>query len=125
VIDSGLDILARQDPPNDGVLNTIGKLGIDVSEVAGFDIAPDGNRGFAALRMASGTGSDLYSIDLTTGDATRVGPIGSGHGADGCAGRPAVARREAGRSGRPGDACREARYPRHADARDPASDRRG
>ena len=27
VIDSALDVLARQDPPNDGVLNTIGALG--------------------------------------------------------------------------------------------------
>ena len=77
VIDSGLDVLARQDPPNDGVLNTIGKLGVDVSEVAGFDIAPDGNRAFAALTMAGGAGSELYSIDLTSGAATKVGPIGS------------------------------------------------
>jgi hypothetical protein len=78
VIDSGLDILARQDPPNDGVLNTIGKLGVDVSEIAGFDIAPDGNRAFAALSRAGDTGTDLYSIDLNSGAATRVGPIGTG-----------------------------------------------
>ena len=78
VIDSELDILARQAPPNDGVLNTVGKLGMDVSEVAGFDVAPDGNRAFAALNMAGGTSTDMYSIDLNTGAATRVGPIAGG-----------------------------------------------
>ena len=78
VIDSGLDTLARQDPPNEGVLNTIGKLGVDVTEAAGFDIQADGNRAFAALTTAGGAGSELYSIDLNSGTATRVGPIGSG-----------------------------------------------
>lgn len=78
VIDSDLDILAKQDPPNDGVLNTIGELGVDVTEVAGFDIAPDGNMAFAALNMAGGSATDLYSIDLNSGAATRVGPIGGG-----------------------------------------------
>jgi LPXTG-motif cell wall-anchored protein len=85
VIDSDLDVLARQDPPNDGVLNTIGKLGVDVSSAAGFDVAPDGNRAFAALTTAGGSGSDLYSIDLTTGAATRVGPIGNGQAIRGLA----------------------------------------
>jgi hypothetical protein len=78
VIDAGLDILARQDPPNDGVLNTIGKLGVDVTDVAGFDVAPDGNRAYAALNRAGGSSTDLYWIDLATGTASRVGPIGSG-----------------------------------------------
>ena len=85
VIDSGLDILARQDPPNDGTLNTIGKLGMDVADVAGFDIAPDGNQAFAALNMAGGSSTDLYSINLTSGAATRVGPIGSGQAIRGLA----------------------------------------
>jgi len=78
VIDSNLDILAKQDPPNDGVLNTIGKLGVDVTDVAGFDIAPDGNKAFAALNTAGGTATDLYTIDLNTGAAMKVGPIGGG-----------------------------------------------
>lgn len=78
VIDAGLDVLARQDPPNDGVLNTIGRLGIDIAEGAAFDIVADGNRAMAALTPAGGSASELYTIDLGTGAATRVGPIGSG-----------------------------------------------
>lgn len=91
VIDAGLDTLARQDPPNDGVLNTIGKLGVDVTEAAGFDILADGNRAMAALTTAGGTGSELYSIDLNSGAATRVGPIGSGLQVRGLAAMPSMA----------------------------------
>lgn len=43
VISDANDILALQDPPNDGVLNTIGELGIDVSQIVGFDITPAGD----------------------------------------------------------------------------------
>jgi hypothetical protein len=42
VIDSSLDILAIQDPPNDGVLNTVGSLGIDTNNRTAFDITPSG-----------------------------------------------------------------------------------
>jgi hypothetical protein len=42
VIDAGQDVLALQDPPNEGVLKTVGPLGIDVNRLAGFDIAPSG-----------------------------------------------------------------------------------
>jgi hypothetical protein len=90
VIDSGLDVLARQDPPNDGVLNTIGRLGVDVTEAAGFDIQADGNRAFAALTTAGGSASELYSIDLNGGAATRVGPIGSGLQVRGLAAMPSM-----------------------------------
>ena len=37
-IDSALDVLTTQAPPNNGRLNTVGSLGIDVREQAGFDI---------------------------------------------------------------------------------------
>lgn len=43
VINDANDVLALQDPPNDGVLNTVGELGIDVSQVVGFDITPAGD----------------------------------------------------------------------------------
>lgn len=42
VIDSSLDILAIQDPPNDGVLNTVGSLGVDTNNRTAFDITPSG-----------------------------------------------------------------------------------
>jgi hypothetical protein len=43
VISDANDVLALQDPPNDGVLNTIGELGIDVSQIVGFNISPAGD----------------------------------------------------------------------------------
>ncbi len=74
-IDSGLDLLVLQDPPNDGALETVGPLGIDFDAAGGFDIVSDGtgrNSAFAASR------STLYAIDLETGKAARLGTIGDG-----------------------------------------------
>ncbi|TBR16467.1 MAG: DUF4394 domain-containing protein, partial [Chitinophagaceae bacterium] len=74
-IDTTRDALVRQAPPNDGVLNTVGSLGIgDVTAVAGFDIGADGNRAYASLVTASGTG--FYTVDLSTGAATLVAAAG-------------------------------------------------
>ena len=74
-IDTTRDALVTQAPPNDGVLNTVGSLGIgDVTAVAGFDIGADGNRAYASLVTASGTG--VYTINLTTGAATLVAAAG-------------------------------------------------
>ncbi len=73
-IDTDLDILALQNPPNDGTLMTIGSLGIDISDLAGFDIispTEGDNTGFAVAD------STLYSIDLGTGAATNMGAIGT------------------------------------------------
>lgn len=74
-IDSNLDILVTQNPPNAGALNTVGPLGVDVSSVAGFDIV-GGNTAFAALSVGGSTG--LYTVNLGTGAATLIGPVGSG-----------------------------------------------
>lgn len=72
-IDAELDVLALQDPPNDGVLVTVGPLGVDFAPLAGFDIVTEGgsDRGFAC------SGSTLYEIDLATGAARRLGIIGA------------------------------------------------
>lgn len=71
-IDSGLDVLVVQDPANDGVLKTVGPLGVDVPDEAGFDIITD-EQGHDSPWAAWGT--TLYTIDLKTGHATEVGPI--------------------------------------------------
>lgn len=42
VVDAANGVLALQDPPNDGVLNVVGDLGLDVDDILGFDITPDG-----------------------------------------------------------------------------------
>ena len=76
VIDSARDVLAIQNPPNDGTLNTVGSLGINVSAVIGFDIEPITNNAYAVLTVTGVTG--LYSINLTTGAATFLWTIGCG-----------------------------------------------
>ncbi|CAA9547901.1 MAG: hypothetical protein AVDCRST_MAG33-632 [uncultured Thermomicrobiales bacterium] len=43
VIDAETDVLALQDPPNDGTLNTVGSLDVDVNGSAAFDITVDGS----------------------------------------------------------------------------------
>ena len=73
-IDTLLNDLVLQDPPNDGTLGTIGDLGIDVDTLAGFDIisSPDGEN--AAFAVSDGV---LYTIDLDLGMAFELGAIGS------------------------------------------------
>lgn len=75
-IDSNLDILVRQDPPNSGTLNTVGSLGVDTSALVGFDIAAGSGTAFASLNVTGASVSRLYTINLTTGAATLVGDIG-------------------------------------------------
>lgn len=75
-LDSNLDILITQTPPNSGTLNTVGALGVNITANAGFDISPEG-AAFAALD--TGTGASLYAIDLASGAATSVGGIGAGN----------------------------------------------
>ena len=82
-IDSGLDILVTQNPPNSGTLNTIGALGVDTGSLAGFDILFSGgvngtNTGYASLTPVGTSVTNFYTIDLTTGAATLVGQIGGG-----------------------------------------------
>lgn len=72
-IDSTRDLLTRLPNPNDGMIETVGALGVDIEPSAGFDIGKDGVA-LAALRVGSETA--LYTIDLTTGAATRKAAIG-------------------------------------------------
>jgi hypothetical protein len=72
-IDSARDTLVAINPPNAGTLATVGALGQDVGEPAGFDIAPTGNVAYAALKVTGQTLHSLFRIDLTTGRATPAG----------------------------------------------------
>jgi hypothetical protein len=81
-IDSSLDILLTQNPPNAGVLNTIGALGFNTGDRVGFDILTTGGVGgtdtaFASLAFPASSTSQLFSINLTSGSATLVGTIGN------------------------------------------------
>jgi hypothetical protein len=71
-IDGTIAGLIKQAPPNDGVLNAVGKLGVSVTGPMAFDILSDGKGGNSAWLLAGGT---LHQVDLTTGKATAVGKI--------------------------------------------------
>jgi uncharacterized protein DUF4394 len=63
--------LLSQAPPNDGVLNTIGMLGVKLDGPVAFNIVVKGEDNAAWLA----TGGTLYSVDLKTGKATAAGKI--------------------------------------------------
>jgi len=85
VIDSNLDVLVRQDPPNNGVLNTIGSLGVDAGTVLGFDVRSVGGRDVAVAALEVGGVSGLYNINLSSGQASFVGQIADGRQINGLA----------------------------------------
>jgi hypothetical protein len=69
-IDVATDKLYKQDPPNDGKLIEVGAIGFDVEQAGDFDISPDGTVALAALKTGGKT--NLYSINLSTGNATKI-----------------------------------------------------
>ncbi|MEO5616566.1 MAG: DUF4394 domain-containing protein, partial [Candidatus Eisenbacteria bacterium] len=71
-IESNLDLLVTQAPPNNGTLNTVGPLGVNVSSVNGFDISGVSGVAFAAFDIG-GAQSSLYVINLSTGAASLQG----------------------------------------------------
>ncbi len=77
-VDTNLDQVALQSPPNAGSLVATGKLTVDVGAQAGFDIYTSlrngvavGNRGFAALSVNGASG--FYRVSVLTGKATLIG----------------------------------------------------
>ena len=86
VIDAGRDVLAIQgdvdgspQPPQSGVLTTVGALGVDASEVVGFDVSGDTASAFAAMQLAAESQSRFYTVNIATGAVTEVGVVGDGH----------------------------------------------
>ena len=76
-IDSNLDILAIQSPPNNGALNTVGALGLNTSDLLGFDISGLTGTAFASLTAVGAPTSSLFTVNLATGAGTLVGTIGA------------------------------------------------
>jgi WD40 repeat protein len=70
-IDGKLGVLVKQAPPNDGILNTVGSLGVKADDIS-FDIATDASGANTGYLMADDT---LYTVDVATGKATKVGKI--------------------------------------------------
>ena len=76
-IDSTLGILTTQVPPNNGLLNTVGALGVATSANVGFDIFFFGNQAFASLG-SDVCGYGFYAINFAIGTASLVGSFASG-----------------------------------------------
>ncbi len=90
----GLQILGRPSGTAiNGDLFTVGALGVgDVTGVAGFDIFGTNNLGLAALNIGGAATSDLFTVNLLTGAATRINTVGGGERVRGLAyGRVPVA----------------------------------
>ena len=105
-LDAGRDALALQNPPNNGTLVTVGSLGIDIGDNAGFDISAVDGIAYAAVQVGQSSSSQLYSVNLGTGAATLVGRIGGGSplralaAVRNCTGRHRSSRRHAREGGR-------------------------
>jgi hypothetical protein len=73
-IDRANNVLVTQAPPNNGVLNTVGPLGISPSAGGlGFDISQ--RTGAAYLAADTGSGLALYTVTLSNGSVTPRGTI--------------------------------------------------
>lgn len=71
-IDGATGWLVKQAPPNDGVLVTVGALGVAADGPLAFDIWADGKGANAAWLLAGGK---LHEVDLKTGAAKAIGAV--------------------------------------------------
>lgn len=74
VIDTDSDRIFIQNPPNNGTLTMGMSLGVNVDAANGFDIG--GKTGVAYAIFTTGATTSLYTINLTTGQATMVKSFG-------------------------------------------------
>jgi hypothetical protein len=81
--DDSLNVLSRQVPPNNGVLVTVGNIGIsqntaDASSDMDIYTMNNVNTAFICLNTGNSTSDSLYGINLSTGGLTALGMIGNG-----------------------------------------------
>jgi hypothetical protein len=79
-IDATRNLLTTHADPNDGQVTTVGDLGVDASDVAGFDIwggSPGLPMQAYALLMTDPTTTGLYTTDLGSGAATLLDAVGT------------------------------------------------
>src|SRR5207248_7353479 len=79
-LDIELNLIAIQNPPNAGTLNTVGPTGIVSNSIerAGLDIVTDSggvNQAFAFMSTQNDP-NGFYTVNLGSGAATLVGDIG-------------------------------------------------
>lgn len=70
-IDATTGTFLKQAPPNDGVLGTLGKVGIPTTAIS-FDIATDGQGANRGWLVSDGM---LLSVDLASGKSSPVGKV--------------------------------------------------
>ncbi len=75
-VDTARDVLAIQAPPNDGVLSTVGPLGVNLAGPLSFDISARDGRAYLLARRSGTARHRLFRLDLITGAASQVGAIG-------------------------------------------------
>jgi hypothetical protein len=73
-IDSTMGAYAIQDPPNDGILNTIGGTGMAGKRVEAIDIFTDAQGNYTGFAVS---GNVLHKLDVGKGTITMMGPVAS------------------------------------------------
>ena len=76
ILTTSTDKLYKQTPPNDGKLEEVGPLNVDIAANNGFDIGGQSNMAYGLFTVGSTT--KLYLINLANGTSTPVadGPAG-------------------------------------------------
>lgn len=75
-IDFARDVLVTLANPNDGIMTTVGALGVNTTGDVGFDIAGNNGSAYVTLTVGGGfSGSTLYAINLATGSLFPVGGV--------------------------------------------------
>ena len=103
-IDQNRDTLVRiggvdgNPSPNGGQVTTIGPLGFNVTNAGGFDIQGGSGIAYAVMRVSSV--ATLFTINLSTGAATQIGPVAGGPFVEGVAVGPCANVASASVSGR-------------------------
>jgi hypothetical protein len=74
-LDTARDTLVIQAPPNDGVLSTVGPLGVNLAGPVGFDISARDGAAYVLARRVGAPRSRLYRVNLGTGAAKQRGVL--------------------------------------------------
>lgn len=77
-IDAARDQFVSVSPANDGVLHSIGALGVIITGDAGLDVSSGTGAVFAAMQVVGEPGASLFQIQRSTGAAFRLGTIAGG-----------------------------------------------
>jgi hypothetical protein len=76
-IDSTMNALVIHNPPNNGTLNTVNPLGVDIGAIEGFDYTEADHAAYAVFNRPGVTNSEIYRIDLSTAAAHLLGAVNS------------------------------------------------